>query len=111
MFFFKQINTMYTSYGDREIVELTGFFNDFKNSYMRLEDLRASCNKLVNRANCDCSDCGGERLNGNCVIDRLNNYKSEIINRSNNISTIRKRSTSSLDSDSDSDSSIRISLV
>ena len=65
----------------------------------------------MRKCKCDCSDCGGKRWKGNCIIERVDYLKDELLIQGyekQKIMSGLRGSTSSLSSNS---SSVRVSLV
>jgi hypothetical protein len=102
---------MYPKYGSKQANTLRSLYNLYESGEITFDYFKEESRKFVRKCKCDCSDCGGKRWKGNCIIERVDYLKDELLIQGyekQKIMSGLRGSTSSLSSNS---SSVRVSLV
>ena len=102
---------MAPKYGSRQAEYLKSIYNKYDVGDITFGNFKTESSKFVRSCKCDCSDCGGKRWKGNCVIERLDTLKDELLIQgyeTHKIANGLRGSTSSLSSNG---SGIKVTIV
>ena len=102
---------MYPKYGSNEANKLLDMYNTFECGNISFDVFKAESRKFVRFCKCDCSDCGGKRWKGNCVIERIDKLKDDLLLQGHETQRVMSGLGGSTSSLSSNGSGIRVTLV